>query len=635
MRPLLVFVLTCACFLSLHAQEAIPDFGQFTAEEMQMKECSFDPTADAVVIFDHAKAGYDDRYSLITDRRVRIKVLKTSGVGYADIQIPFYSKDNFELITNIEAVSYNNETGNEVVTSLRSKDIYTRKVNNYYSIVSFAVPNVKAGTIFEYRYQSTMQNYGGLSDWIFQKDIPVMLSAYKLVILPNTEFNYSVYKSSFLSIKAVPDRENGAMYYEMKNIPGLRNEAFMTAKKDYMQRVTFQLSKISYRGGGSSSYTNTWKALAQELMSDKDFGQQTEKNVSIVLPANNTDALESEKITAVLNVIRSGFSWDGINSRFSVDGVKRTVEKKSGNSGDLNLLLINLLKKQGFEAYPFLVSERSHGRIDTSYPYIDQFNKVTALVKLSGGWQILDVSDPNCTVGLVPEQLLNTIGFRVDKKNYGLMPISDEQLASKREVTAEMELISTGSLTGKAVITHSNYGALSLRKECERNPSSITGRLIKHQILSGVDSLKNEEKADPLKFSQTFSFVAAPQNIGGYYALKYNLMDELAENPFTTNVRFTDIDFANRREFVQNLLITLPKGFTVDELPKDTQIGLPGNAIVGTRRIKKTDDNHLQVSLTMKVNQTSYDSNDYGALKQVFSKLVDAFNEPILIKESK
>jgi hypothetical protein len=41
---------------------------------------------------------------------------------------------------------------------------------------------------------------GGLREWVFQKDIPVVVSSYNLTILPNVEFAYSFYKSAFMPI---------------------------------------------------------------------------------------------------------------------------------------------------------------------------------------------------------------------------------------------------------------------------------------------------------------------------------------------------------------------------------------------------------------------------------------------------
>ena len=85
------------------SQTPISDFGQFSGSEFDMKECSFDKTADAVVLFDQASSNYNDEWNLITDRRIRFKILKEKGIERGDIHISFYSKDKFEFISHIDA----------------------------------------------------------------------------------------------------------------------------------------------------------------------------------------------------------------------------------------------------------------------------------------------------------------------------------------------------------------------------------------------------------------------------------------------------------------------------------------------------------------------------------------------------
>ena len=145
------------------AQSQLPVFGQITPEDINIKECTFDREAEAVIIFDEAGTDYDDDYSMITRRRVRIKILTDKGLERGNVIIPFYSGDNFEFIREIKGLTSNTDaSGNIIQSSLDKKSIYIEKKNNYYSLVKFAMPSVKAGSILEYSYQSVMKHYGGL-----------------------------------------------------------------------------------------------------------------------------------------------------------------------------------------------------------------------------------------------------------------------------------------------------------------------------------------------------------------------------------------------------------------------------------------------------------------------------------------
>lgn len=87
-----------------------------------------------------------------------------------------------------------------------------------------------------------------------------------------------------------------------------------------------------------------------------------------------------DKMKAIFNYVRSNMVWSGLYTKYAMEGVKDAWQKKSGSSGDINLLLVNLLNEASLEAYPMLVSERFQGKVNAGYPFIDQFNSVFAYV---------------------------------------------------------------------------------------------------------------------------------------------------------------------------------------------------------------------------------------------------------------
>ena len=155
------------------------DYGAFTQEEKVLKQVPFDKEADAVILFDVATASYNDAYNLIIERRIRIKILKDKGINNANIEIPYYTQNDFETITNIRGVTYSvNGTGTDIQTELASKDLFRQKINDNFSVVKFALPNVKVGSIVEYNYQDIYKNFGGLDNWYFQTELPTLFSKF-------------------------------------------------------------------------------------------------------------------------------------------------------------------------------------------------------------------------------------------------------------------------------------------------------------------------------------------------------------------------------------------------------------------------------------------------------------------------
>ena len=69
-------------------------------------------------------------------------------------------------------------------------------------------------------------------------------------------------------------------------------------------------------------------------------------------------------------------NWNGGESIYTENGIKSAWDKKTGSNGELNLILINLLRDAGLTVYPLLISTKDNGTANTMYPFLDQFNIV-------------------------------------------------------------------------------------------------------------------------------------------------------------------------------------------------------------------------------------------------------------------
>jgi hypothetical protein len=241
------------------------DYGFVTLEEIKYTQCNFDKDADAVIFFDKAITKPADDRQMVTKRTIRFKILKEGGLSKGNIRILYRSRDEFEKIEALEAFVVNTNAQGEMTTALADrKAIYNKKINEYYSEIKIPLPEVKVGSIIEYRYTSIMQHFGGLQDWYFQTDIPTITSQLDLTILPGASFAYKVVKSPSLPIDQKTYKDEGRVVFTMNNIAGLREEPFMDAPGDYLQRVVFQLAEYQTYYGSRRRFANNWPNLAMD-----------------------------------------------------------------------------------------------------------------------------------------------------------------------------------------------------------------------------------------------------------------------------------------------------------------------------------------------------------------------------------
>lgn len=628
------FLLFLGLFYSPFAQDS-PDFGWFTPEEIALKECSFDKGAEAVILLDKAISNYNDSYNLITLRRTRLKILKEKGISRGDIKIYFRHKDDFESIGRIKGIvgSYD-ENGKFEYTKLESKSVFRRKINDYYSEVTFAMPNIKVGSILEYEYESLMDHYGGLEDWYFQSEIPTVLSSYNLHIAPTLEFTYFVRKSDFMPATIKNETGEGRIYFEMKNIPGLRDESYSTSYRDFLQRVDFQLSAVASRGS-VRKYTTTWKEMTRELLEDKDFGSQLNKSFSIaneLKPLLATAGNSFEKMKLIHEFVRKNITWNNFESKYAIEGLKKVVENRQGTSGELNLLMINLLRSAEIEADPMLVSERSHGRVDTTYPFKDQFNKVVAYVEIEGRKFILDASDPYTPSGMTPVELLNTTGFVVDKKRPVFVKIGDEGRKRSYVINVNSKIAPSAEVFGEASIDMYDYARINKAAKYKSSRDNYIAEFVQSSPEILIDSFTvSNLDADSLPLAHHLLLKHSLNKSGNYYLLNYNLFTGFDKNPFISDYRFTNIDFGSKYICVLNYTFTLPDNLVVDSYPKNSRITMPGNTLSAARQISQKDK---EVTVTMRVefNTPQFEPDDYEGVKEFFKKMTEMLNEPLVLK---
>jgi hypothetical protein len=620
-----------------HAQvfEGWPEIGTFSSEEVALKKVAFEPDANAVILFDLGRAMNNDEYNLVTYRRIRMKILNDKGMDQANITIPYYSRDDFEFISNIHAVIATYDKNNvPVITRLDNKSIYFNKVNAYWSEVKFSMPNVKPGSIIDYEYTSTMKSYGGLDEWLFQSDVPTLKSFYKLNILPNTEFAYKVNKLSTIPIKIGKD-EPGIVSFEMQNIPSLNDEAFMDARKDNLQRVTFQ-----YAGGRNSKYISSWDDVAKEMLDSDGLGAQLKKSIpgtEEFIKATKAIASETERLQAVHSYVQKRIGWNGINSKFSSDGIKKAWEKQKGTNGEINLIFINLLKEVGIDAVPLLASDRNYMKVDLSYPFLDQFNKVVAYVFLAGKNMVIDASDDYTPLHVAPRSLLNTYAYIIDKKRKGVIYIENTSNSYANHINIFSVLSPEGVLDGSATIISKDYARLE--RKYDYNKSTPSQFSEKYFLLSSTD-LKTDSLVvanidkDSLPLEQQFTFKQTLNNSGEYAFLNYHYFTGLGKNPFTSTNRFSDINLGYQRKFTVTETVELPANLVVDALPKNITMTTPDTSLL-LRRIIHVEGNQLICQLQLEILKTYYEKEEYVYLKEFYKKLYAYLDEQIVLKQRK
>lgn len=635
----------------IFANTELPPFGEIDKADLHLKTCEFDKNAEAYELMSSGDVFYkviDGDFNIVTERRIRIKILTEKGIEKSKIKIRFFSMENYETIKNISGITYNLDSAGNIITSQLDKEsINLKKIDNQVSEISFELPAVKVGSVIEYEFTKNKKSISNIDDWYFQDDIPTRISVYRIAIPAMFTFNSKVFACQDIEQERDVINEE-AVYrkthlqfasqlktYTAENVSGLKKEPFMGASKDYLQRVAFQLSGIKFGNGEKEEISATWEQLTAGLLKNEAFGSQIIKNIP------NTKKLDESlsniqgnynKMVVVYDFVRKKIAWNGEKGIYPSFGVRQAWDKKKGNEADLNLLLINLLRNEGIAAYPLLVSTKDNGTVNVQYPFLQQFNTTMACVVIEDKKYILNAADKYNEAYLVPSNVLNNDAFVVDNSKGGWIVLSSDNALLQNDVSLDIEINPMDSLTGKAVIKSYNYAKNQKLKIWEKDTSSFINYYRANDSLLQIKNIEVEgANVDSVALTQKFYFAMPVNSRKDHDSFSVNLFGGLKDNPFVADERKTDINFNYRQSYTIEGKIAISDDY-VFSIPKNLKLIMPDSSIV-LEKYFYADKSDMNFKITLNFKKTYYDVKAYPQLEEFYKKLYTALNEKIAIKK--
>jgi hypothetical protein len=351
---------------------------------------------NAIILFEltdiHLNDIIKEREYLIY-KRVRIKICNKKGFDAATISIPYYGVHYDEQLRDVYATTINNVNGKITTYRLDEKEIYTSEEDDSRKIAKFTFPSINDSSTLEYGY--TIRRIPTFfSPIVLQNNYPT-LKSYVLVENEKCKTSYTytgIYPVSkkigkfygdaidFSDEEAIDN--NSRDVYTVSNIMPIPNEPFMNGSPiDYLTRISLKPESIKLPDGRKvKAPKETWDNTVKELLKSPRFGLAT------ITPLNYDSLISSvplitdtlQKIKRIYEYVRDSFKYTNSMMTYTYD-IFNVLLKKEGSRGDLNLLLVNLLKGFGITAVPFLGRELALGRVDMENPSPYQFTFTGAI----------------------------------------------------------------------------------------------------------------------------------------------------------------------------------------------------------------------------------------------------------------
>lgn len=380
----------------------------------------------------------------------------------------------------------------------------------------------------------------------------------------------------------------------------------------------------------------TWEKLVKNLQESESFGKAItgsnflKKQVETLL-TGVTDP--HQKVTILHEYVKNTLEWDGTKD-YLADNLKDIFESKKGTSGDINIALASMLEKAGFRVDMVLLSTRDHGFIRQQYPMSRQLNYVVCRVFVKDDPIFLDATEKYLPVNVLPERCLNGEGLLASRFNFGWIALTSK-VKSKSTISATLAVEEDMNLRGTVSYIRNGYDAQAARERYQNMGKEeylkdfFSGKTweVESSVVENIDSLQKDVKETHL-----VSITDQISTAGDVAYINPFTATQLQENPFRKESREYPVDFGSPQEKIYLCKLNLPKGYSVEELPKSKVLALPNNTGKYQYSVSQVGD-MISVISSFQINKVLFPQEEYPVLREFYNQVIAKQAEQIVIRK--
>jgi hypothetical protein len=622
-------------------------------EELKMTSDPKAPGADAVYLDVEEIANDPMHYQ---SYYARIKVLTEKGKELATVSLP-YLRGSWK-VSDIKGRTIHSD-GTIVPLTAKPEDRLGEKTGQRdIERKVFTLPSVEVGSILEYRYDLRYDDDECSSPiWNIQRSYFVHKAHYSFTpfksFMPDGTpdkatsmymtdsrgrmVNSLIWWNHLPTGVTMKTSVNGSYNVDVTDVPPIPDEEWMPPISSFLYKVQFYYK-------AASTAQDFWITDSKLWSKDVDKFAEVSKSIkaaedSLVAPADS-DLDKAKKLYAAVQALdNTDYSRKKTATEMKQLKLKEarhaedTWAQKSGNSEDIAMLYLAMLRAAGLTAYAVKVVDRNAGVFDPTYLGLDQLD--TTLVVLSTGGQniVLDPGEKMC-----PFQTLNWrhasaggIAQSAEGISYSVTPAPTYKDNSMSRV-ADLTIDAHGSITGSIQIIMTGQAALRWRQFALRNDDSELKKTFDHDELEGIVPEGVEAHVDHfLAVDQSdvnlMAIVKVTGSLGTATAKRILLPGLFFETrghaPFVSEEkRLEPVDMHYADRITDDVTYHLPPGLAVEGAPQDASVAWQGHAMFILK--SKTGPGQIEIANSLARGFTIAKPEEYQDLRGFYQKVAAA-----------
>ncbi|WP_347217043.1 transglutaminase domain-containing protein [Chryseobacterium sp.] len=599
---------------------------KFSDSDLSKAKSLLDETAPAEILYksvhfmiDHSTGDLHKKYFY------RIKIYdKDKAEDWLNLEVPLYqSGTNKETLGKFKAFTYNIENGNTVPVKVEKSSQYKSKESKYVNVTKFAFPNVKNGSVLEYQYDIVSPFLYSIPEFLIESNTPSLYTEYVFDAPVNISYNIN-YTGALAPKHRIVDEQTlyGSQYktyrFGFENLKGFKAEKFVRNDRNYRTKVSAELHSTNFKD--LKLYSSSWDQIGKTLYESSDFGDELKKtrfakdNMPAGVLQMKTDL---EKADALFSYVQKTFTWNKDKGIYTDDGIKKMLDTKVGNGAEINLYLVMLLREAGLKADPMLISTVDNGLINLVSPNVSNMNFVLASVNIDGKYHTYDATSKQSSMDELPLRDWNQFAVLLTKAKAVQIQMANMK-ESNTFLTVDAKLNDDGSISGSYSDKDTGAFAMYVKDNYDENPEKYKKQYKENYSIdfTGIDSkvLDNGAFESTMKFSSSNLI----DKIGKKLIINPMLFLSKTSNEFDqTEARRYPIDFGAPTMKVKKVILEIPEGYTIEEMPKNKKIVTEDKEIEYSYVIEQKG-NKLEITSTTKVSSADYPKEYYPAFKQIW-----------------
>ncbi len=633
-------------------------FQQPTPDELKMTADPQAPGAAAVYLNVEETADDNLHYESFY---ARIKVLTEKGKELATVEVPYGGQFK---VTDIKARTIHPD-GTIVPLEGKPEDLLSKKSGDEkYGRKVFTLPSVEVGSILEYRYDMRYPDDQVSSPhWDIQQHYFIHKAHYSFTPFKaflkgseNVTSHFIVdertgkvldtlfWWSNLPKGASVMSDAQGRFSLDVTDIPPIPDEEFMPPMESVLYKVWFY-----YKG----SYTaeEFWQDEAKRWSKEVDHFAEPSAAIhtavnGIVAPGDSDLDKAKKLYDAVEALDNTDYSREKSQSemkQLKIKEAKRaedTWAQKSGDSENIALLYLAMLRAAGLEAYAIKVKDRGEGAFDPAYMDADQFDD-TLVILANGEKEImLDPGEKMCPFRTVNWRHSEVGGMRQSAKGPAFA-VTPRQFYTDNTIvrTGDLTLDEHGAVTGFFDIVMTGQEALRWRQlALENDDAEVKKRFdreLQQIVPDGIDAHVDHFLAMDKPDLNLMAVVKVKGSMGAATSKRLLLpgffFESRGHTPFVKEEkRLTPVDMQYADRITEQVTYHLPAGVSVEGVPQDGNIAWQGHAVCVVKT--KSDPGQLIVARSMARGFAQAKPEEYQDLRGFFSKVASSDQQEIVLR---